>query len=390
MSPCERGWFASSAGHVSLSDGWEGYALYLPPFVLYFIAAVLVTLPNTRIYRFALLPLMYYTAYRDIMYLDFSGGNPQNEGMNAVHVPQNLATGMTLRMTGWAFERRTLVRVGKKRTGPRSTADILWDAADLFGNVSGIGWNYSGRPEHDGRKLTRISFSAQRFGLYVANALIYEGAMFLQVFVHRHPDSLPYYQRRVVEAVLVPTVVYSLTASNYMLSSIIGVVLIRQDPEQWPSPYRSLHKARSLTTFWGRGWQQVMRDICTRMGGVPLGYLFGRPGYVMGTFLLSGLWHDSSFWASNRPRGLCYTTTPFFVLSGVGVMIEVYYQRVTGRKVDGALGVVWLVGWSLASLLLTMSSECMWEMGRAGAGEVLPPHLTLVQSYLDWRSGKSA
>jgi hypothetical protein len=40
-----------------------------------------------------------------------------------------------------------------------------------------------------------------------------------------------------------------------------------------------------------------------------------------------------------------FRTTIFFMLSGVGIALEMIFKKLTGRRVGGVLGWFWLWGW---------------------------------------------
>ncbi len=81
------------------------------------------------------------------------------------------------------------------------------------------------------------------------------------------------------------------------------------------------------------------------MGGRPLYALgFGRVGAVLGVFTASGtihilgnwgLGHEAEFWAVGG----------YFVVQGVGVVLEGVWKKVFGHQVGGALGWMWTVAW---------------------------------------------
>lgn len=135
----------------------------------------------------------------------------------------------------------------------------------------------------------------------------------------------------------------------YNIISLFSVLLLRQTPEQWPPLFNAPWKSTSLTEFWGSRWHQINRIIYLKLGGEPLGYLFGRPGTVMGAFLISAILHDWGMWGLGNGTDF-YGAGGFFLLMGVGVVLEGLWRKLTGSRVGGVLGWIWtaswVVGWS--------------------------------------------
>ena len=61
---------------------------------------------------------------------------------------------------------------------------------------------------------------------------------------------------------------------------------------------------------------------------------------VLGTFLASGLFHAFSLYSSRR--GFDYSTVVFFALQGPLLMLERLWRRITGRRVGGWIGMLWV------------------------------------------------
>jgi len=80
-----------------------------------------------------------------------------------------------------------------------------------------------------------------------------------------------------------------------------------------------------------------------------MSFVAGRAGGVFGAFFISGILHDFGLWGmggGTEPSSM-YT---FFLMMGVGVVVENAWKYMTGYKVGGIFGRVWatawLVGWS--------------------------------------------
>ncbi|KIN96658.1 hypothetical protein M404DRAFT_162656, partial [Pisolithus tinctorius Marx 270] len=101
----------------------------------------------------------------------------------------------------------------------------------------------------------------------------------------------------------------------------------------------------SLSDFWGRRWHQMFRFPLVSCGGVPLAYLFGRPGGVLGTFMMSAIFHIIELRAVGRGSNIA-VQVGFFALNGVGVLLERAWAKRTGRRLKGSVyGWIWTFSW---------------------------------------------
>jgi hypothetical protein len=88
-----------------------------------------------------------------------------------------------------------------------------------------------------------------------------------------------------------------------------------------------------------------MRRIFIVFGARPGGELFGKPGALMGAFAVSALVHHICLWGIGN--GMEFATAGgFFLLMGVGALIEGAFTRTTGLKVGGLLGWAWTMVWT--------------------------------------------
>jgi hypothetical protein len=67
-------------------------------------------------------------------------------------------------------------------------------------------------------------------------------------------------------------------------------------------------------------------------------------GTVMGAFLVSGLLHVAGLWGMGRGTEF-WSVAGYFLMMGVGIILERLWWQVTGRKVGGTKGNVWAFGW---------------------------------------------
>jgi hypothetical protein len=62
-------------------------------------------------------------------------------------------------------------------------------------------------------------------------------------------------------------------------------------------------------------------------------------GFVIGTFLASGLFHELSAYAMGY--GIEWRPVLFFLIQGILVLGEVLFRRISGKKVQGWAGRIW-------------------------------------------------
>ncbi|TFY78854.1 hypothetical protein EWM64_g5157 [Hericium alpestre] len=137
---------------------------------------------------------------------------------------------------------------------------------------------------------------------------------------------------------------------GYSLGTILGVGVFQQSPAQWPPLFDAPWFATSIADFWSKRWQQVFKRSFVICGAKPAARLLGRPGGVLGAFLVSGLMHDLGMWGMGEGTEPTFMTGGF-LLMGVGTLLEAGFERVTGRKVGGALGWCWTLGWVLTATI---------------------------------------
>lgn len=113
------------------------------------------------------------------------------------------------------------------------------------------------------------------------------------------------------------------------------------DPALWPPLARSPWRATSVAQFWSECWHQLMRRIYVVWGGKPGGRIAGRAGAIMGAFVVSEVEHALGIWQLSGKLDF----QGFFVLMGVGIILEEAFTKLTGVKVGGWTGRVWALSW---------------------------------------------
>ena len=280
---------------------------------------------------------------------------------------------ITTRSLYWAFAKEPFVR---QLRPVNSTPSTLMDALDLAFNFRGYGWNWS-RGLYTPRETRPSNRSA--FVLHVALSVAIHS--FICGTTHRavrsfspdglgsilgasiFDDTLPFhlrYLRSSIISVISGFAIYAAFQVVYNSCTIMGVLLLRQDPAQWPPSFDSPWRATSIGDFWGRRWHQWFRQIFLVQGGYPLAFIFGHTGLVVGAFLSSGVYHYAALTCLDDK------TEPWRMVVGFGMMApgilaERAFTRVTGRKVRGLAGWIWTMTW-----LILWGNVIMDGMVRAG------------------------
>ncbi len=183
---------------------------------------------------------------------------------------------------------------------------------------------------------------------------------------------------------------FTLISGFHVLNStatLIGVGIFHQSPAQWPPIIDNPWAADSLHDFWTKRWHQTLRRTFLVFGGIPGRWIAGHTGLIIGAFLASGLFHEGGTYLLGR--GIDHRVTLFFVLQGVGVLLEKTYKRITGRRLGGSVRRLWTYFFTLGLgqlarkspfVYLSDSSTKAWHLlvdswfkrGLAG-GTILPP-----------------
>jgi hypothetical protein len=232
----------------------------------------------------------------------------------------------------------------------------LWlqDALELMFSLRGLGWDFgegvytppTTRPQERKPFLraTLSSFLAAFLLLDIIDSAIksvpgvgdpFGGSIFFA--------DLPFLTRY-----LVSTTIHVLTGAAlvtgfsmvYDLITLFAVAVLGHAPSAWPPVMDNPWASESLHEFWAKRWHQLFRQTFLVFGGIPGRKIGGDVGLVLGTFLASGLFHECTIlamgckWDSRVPL--------FFLLQGGSVIGERVYKKVTGRRVDGLLGRLWV------------------------------------------------
>lgn len=300
---------------------------------------------------------------------------------------------MAMRLVIWASLRKPLVRI-------RTSGSVFLDALDLACNFRGVGWNWGMQPKHFPPE-TRPTSSKKAF-LYATTLRLIKIIFLYDAFNYTvrafapagvgtpfggsiFNPTLPPLQRYVLSSFIVVTycpVFYYAIEMTYYFATVIALLIpgLNQQPSDWPTLSQSPWLATSLTDYWGKRWHQLNRDIYVSLS-YPFKLLMGRVGLVLGAFFWSAVLHDLGIWGLGA--GTNFTQTGgFFMLMGLGVLAEGYWEKVTHRKVGGFSGWLWTMVWMVVGGNILVDG---WMKPGLGGGEVLPPFaqpVTLIMEYL--------
>ncbi|EKM61701.1 uncharacterized protein PHACADRAFT_82402 [Phanerochaete carnosa HHB-10118-sp] len=364
-----------------------------PAYLCCYLMGILVLKPGTRIARLAILPVALYTASKAATTYDHSGGDPTQTFQNFGQCLGMLMVSM--RVVEWAVLAHPLECT-------RKSGSTLLDAADLLTNYRGIGWTWSKhvpfppetRPTH-----SRAAFVVATSLRLIKDVFIYDA---LSSAIRRlappsvgtpaggsiFDESLPPLQRYVYSSLI--TFIYggvfwlSMDIAYYTATVFAICIPGLYQPSDWP-PYSQLPlRATSIARFWGTHWHQTLRRTLSVLS-TPLRKVFGRPGTVLGAFLLSGVLHDWCMWGMGKGTNFAQTGG-FFMAMALGVLLEDAWTKMTGRRVDGWSGWLWTMAWTTAWGNLLVDA---WMRNGLGGGEILPPQVRPARALLAWVS-KSA
>lgn len=342
----------------------------LAPFLVYYATAVLALTPNTHVIRLAVLPLSLWTFYNGATRLDLVKAY-NNERLAYLNMGLVLIfTALSMRTIAWAFQTKPFWRVKTLgevtpefyTAGPPTLrpTSVFKDAFELGCNLRGTGWNWS-KYLHVPRQTKPKSTGP--FALATLKSLLLHLALFdafqygIQWF---GPDTigascggsiynptLPTllgYTRSTSITFFAGMAVYSSLQAGYDIPTLLGVLVFKQDTSLWPPAFNAPWLSTSLTEFWAKRWHQLFRDVFISLGGKPLSVLFGRAGAVIGAFLVSGILHDIGMWGLGRGTDFL-NIGGFFIINGVGILVEHIWRSLTGRRVGGWVGRVWTLAW---------------------------------------------
>lgn len=238
---------------------------------------------------------------------------------------------------------------------PRSyIATWFYDAIELAHTMRGLHWQF-GRGVHipkPTRSLEREPFLWATLRSFIRNFLLLD---LLESFVKFFPGvgtplggTIFYPELYLTTRYAVSTSIHIATGSAllagfgmvYDLITLFAVGVLDSSPTSWPPVMDNPWTADSMHAFWATHWHQLLRQTFLVFGGYPGQWIAGRIGMLLGAFLASGLFHELSMYSMNR--GWDYAVIAFFAIQGPIMVLEQIFRRVTGRRIGGPAGRVWV------------------------------------------------
>ena len=247
-------------------------------------------------------------------------------------------------------------RASKRRF---SISSVLIDAFELTCNLRGIGWSWSQKSSP--RQSTALPSESipSVFATFLLNFTMYDASQYLIQLVCPAINSisggsffdpnLSFFPRNTLAAfagICGGIWTYLLVEVLYGIGVLVGRVVLRQPAPNWPPVSHRPWLSTSLHEYWSFRWHQLFRHIFITFGARPGGALLGRPGAIMGAFAVSAAFHYLGVWGvGNGPE--FSTAGGFFLLMGLGVVIEAGFKKATGMRVQGFYGWLWTMSWTL-------------------------------------------
>ena len=268
-----------------------------------------------------------------------------------------------MRSIEWTFTRRPLRRyeLPEGRDSPverpLSVSNVLTDAFDLLCNQRGIGWSWSPNPFL--REGTPPPSIASIWAKTLLNIMVVDVSQYIMQSICPSIDkpgggifdpTLPLLPRTCLGALAAlfgGVWVCAVVDLQYHVGMLIGRHLLRQPASHWPPLFCRPWMATSMRDFWSNRWHQSLRHIFVVFGARPGGKLLGRTGAVMGAFAVSAFIHYFGFWGTGHGTEF-HIDGGFFLLMGLGAIIEGTFQWATGLRVGGWFGWLWTMSWTLA------------------------------------------
>ena len=270
---------------------------------------------------------------------------------------------MASRATEWAFTRKPLKRYEPFTEGqkipverPLTIPNILLDAFELQCNQRGIRWSWGPkslqRPRGPPPSVVTVALKMViKLVLYDMSVHIVQRARpaldTLEGGSFFDPDLDPLTNAAMAAFFTIcgGIVVYTSVDAMYHMATLVGRVLLRQPAADWPALSARPWAATSIIEFWSFRWHQFFRHTFVVYGARPGGALLGNTGALFGGFMVSAVIHYVGMWGVGNGTEL--SAGAFFILMGVGAVLECVWQHTTGTPVRGLWGWAWTMAWTL-------------------------------------------
>jgi hypothetical protein len=266
----------------------------------------------------------------------------------------------------------------------RATSKYQWllDSLELLSTQRGLGWKFGAMvyvPPRPPSYYHRRTFLLRSFRTLLVHFTLLDflesllklvpgvgsprgGTIFLAS--HFLPET-PYLSETIVRyatstfiSLISGSAVLAGFMATYGLASLIGVGVLKQDPRAWPPVLDAPFFSTSLNEFWAKRWHQLLRRVFLVFGGLPFAAIaslltlplpssarksISQLATVLGAFLASGMYHEFASIAMGRAWD--GRVVWFFLMHGTLVILERLWRKVSGKRVGGIYGRIWVYFW---------------------------------------------
>ncbi|KAK7056894.1 hypothetical protein VNI00_002612 [Paramarasmius palmivorus] len=178
-----------------------------------------------------------------------------------------------------------------------------------------------------------------------------------------------------IQRYAVSTIIHMLTGSAllagfgmvYDLITFIAVGVLHDTPTSWPPVTDHPWSSESMHECWSKRWHQLLRQTFIVFGGYPGHWLAGKYGAVLGTFIASGLYHELAIYGMGK--GFSIHPPLFFSMQAGILVLERLWRVVTGRRVGGWYGRMWVY---FVMFVLSQPMVDSWHRRGLGGGMIIP------------------
>ncbi|KAF9242514.1 hypothetical protein BU15DRAFT_43748, partial [Melanogaster broomeanus] len=384
------------------------------PLVPLFYMAYLSRRPDTFVQRLMLLPVVVCLAFGT--YFRFTYSEPE---LNFYNLGQGvLAQLITSKAIDFAWRRDGMLKVGEMKPGVLrksrpSVHDLhygnangdasssqyqelsaytaspkhqllppwLYDTLEVMLAARGLGWQF-GVGVHvpkERRPLERHAFIRATVISIIKNYVMLDASV---SFIRLVPEVgspqggtifrpyLPIPQRYILSTAINLATGACLVAGfemTYGFITIFALTVLSSTPEMWPPIMDDPWRPDSLHIFWAKRWHQALRETFFVYGGFLGKWLAGNMGMLFGTFIGSGLYHELSAYALGK--GFDWDVMLFFIVQAPLILLEKLWHRVTGHRVGGIYGSLWVYFCVLVTGQLLANS---WYSRGLGGALIIP------------------
>jgi len=169
----------------------------------------------------------------------------------------------------------------------------------------------------------------------------------------------------------------------YDFNSVIAITFFESSPSSWPPVVDHPWGADSMHAFWSMHWHQLLRRTFMVFGGYPGKWLAGNTGMVLGAFVASGLFHECAMYS--MARGFDHRGVTFFAIQGPFLIGERLWRKVSGRRVAGWSGRLWVY---FCMFILAQPLTDSWYTRGLGGAMVIPlgtsPARLVLVPFVQW------